>query len=86
MNALAVLAFGVFLVIAGYQAGIARDTEMQGIVFAAVTLVPAASCFLSAVPFAFYRLEFWTPRRHRSADLWRIRGRRRSVARRKEST
>jgi Na+/melibiose symporter-like transporter len=56
MNALAVLAFGVFLVLAGYQADVAVTPEMQGVVFVAVTLVPAASCFLSAVPFAFYHL------------------------------
>ena len=30
--------------------------EMQNTVFVAITLVPAASCLLSAVPFLFYRL------------------------------
>jgi GPH family glycoside/pentoside/hexuronide:cation symporter len=29
---------------------------MQSIVYAAITLVPAASCVLSAIPFLFYRL------------------------------
>lgn len=57
MNALAVLVFGVFVVIAGYQAGVHVTPRMQWIVFTAITLVPAASCVLSAIPFAFYRLD-----------------------------
>ena len=30
--------------------------EMQNTVFIAITLVPAISCLLSAIPFFFYRL------------------------------
>lgn len=56
MNALAVLVFGMFIVLAGYQAGVAVTPGMQWTVFAALTLVPAASCLVSAVPFVFYRL------------------------------
>ncbi|WP_394553782.1 MFS transporter [Agromyces sp. MMS24-JH15] len=56
MNALAVLVFGAFVVLAGYEAGVTVTPGMQDTVFAALTLVPALSCLVSAVPFAFYRL------------------------------
>ncbi len=56
MSALAVLVFGVFIVLAGYQAGVVVTPEMQNIVFVAITLVPALSCLVSAVPFLFYRI------------------------------
>ena len=56
MNALAVLVFGVFIVAAGYENGVDITPTMQNTVFAAITLVPAASCLLSAIPFLFYRL------------------------------
>jgi GPH family glycoside/pentoside/hexuronide:cation symporter len=56
MNALAVLVFGIFVVIAGYQAGVTVTPAMRQIVWSAITLVPAISCLLSVVPFAFYRL------------------------------
>lgn len=56
MNAVALLVFGLFLVAAGYQNGIAVTPEMQNTVWASITLVPAASCLVSVVPFLFYRL------------------------------
>ncbi|AYF98009.1 MFS transporter [Protaetiibacter intestinalis] len=56
MSALAVLVFGVFVVLAGYEAGATVTPAMQHTVFLSITLVPAASCLLSAVPFAFVRL------------------------------
>jgi sugar (glycoside-pentoside-hexuronide) transporter len=56
MNALAVLVFGVFVVMAGYEDGVTVTSQMQNTVFAAITLVPAVSCLLSAIPFLFYRL------------------------------
>ena len=56
MNAFAVLVFGAFVVMAGYEAGVTVTPEMQDIVFVAITLVPAVSCLLSAIPFLFYRL------------------------------
>jgi len=56
MSALAVLVFGLFVAFAGYQADVAVTPEMQNTVFAAITLVPAVSCLLSAIPFAFVRL------------------------------
>lgn len=56
MNALAILVFGVFIVVAGYEAGASVTPDMQWTVFASLTLVPAASCLVSAVPFLFYRL------------------------------
>jgi len=56
MSALAVLVFGIVIVIAGYQAGVTVTPEMQNIVFIGLTLIPAASCLISAVPFLFYRI------------------------------
>lgn len=56
MNALAVLVFGIFVVIAGYQAGVTVTPQMQNTVFIAITLVPAVSCLVSAVPFLFYKI------------------------------
>jgi hypothetical protein len=50
------LVFGVVVVIAGYQDGIAVTSAMQDTVWVGLTLVPALSCLLSAVPFWFYRL------------------------------
>jgi len=51
-----VLVFGVFVVIAGYEAGVEVTAEMQNTVFIAITLVPALSCLVSAVPFLFYKI------------------------------
>ena len=56
MNAVAVLVFGIFIVIAGYENGVVVTAQMQGTIFASITLVPAVSCVLSAIPFLFYRL------------------------------
>ncbi|MET0296292.1 MAG: glycoside-pentoside-hexuronide (GPH):cation symporter [Microbacterium sp.] len=56
MNALAVLVFGLFLVMAGYGADVEVTTGMQDLVWASITLVPAVSCLVSVVPFLFYRL------------------------------
>jgi sugar (glycoside-pentoside-hexuronide) transporter len=56
MNALAVLVFGSFIVLARYQDGVVITHTMQQIVWAAIALVPAVSCLISVVPFAFYRL------------------------------
>jgi GPH family glycoside/pentoside/hexuronide:cation symporter len=56
MNALAVLVFGIFVVLARYQAGVVITHTMQQLVWAAITVVPAVSCLVSVVPFAFYRL------------------------------
>jgi len=59
MSALAVLVFGLFVALSGYEADAAVTPAMQNVVFAAITLVPAASCLVSAVPFAFVRLPRW---------------------------
>jgi len=56
MSALAVLVFGLFVVAAGYQADAPVTPEMQNTVFLSITIVPAISCLVSAVPFLFYRL------------------------------
>ncbi len=56
MSALSVLLFGIFVVLAGYEEGVAVTPGMQHTVWLAITLVPAASCLLSAIPFWRYRL------------------------------
>ncbi len=57
MSALSVLLFGIFIVLARYEGGGVGTPEEQNIVWLAITLVPAASCLLSAIPFWRYRLE-----------------------------
>jgi len=57
MSALSVLLFGIFVVLAGYEEGVVVTPDMQNTVWLAITLVPAASCLLSAIPFFLYRLE-----------------------------
>jgi sugar (glycoside-pentoside-hexuronide) transporter len=56
MNALSVLVFGLFVVLAGYQADVPVTTGMQETIWVGLTLVPAVSCVLSALPFLSYRL------------------------------
>jgi sugar (glycoside-pentoside-hexuronide) transporter len=57
MGALAVLVFGAFVVLAGYQDGVKITPELQNTVFFSITVIPAISCVLSAIPFFFYRLK-----------------------------
>jgi GPH family glycoside/pentoside/hexuronide:cation symporter len=56
MGALAVLVFGAFVVLAGYQDGVKITPQLQNTVFFSITIIPAISCVLSAIPFFFYRL------------------------------
>jgi len=56
MSAFSTLAFGIVIVIAGYQEGVVVTAEMQNITFIGITLLPAVSCLVSAIPFFFYRL------------------------------
>jgi len=56
MTAVAVLVFGLFIVIAGYHDGVHVTAQMQQVVWVSITVVPAVSCLVSAVPFLFYRL------------------------------
>ncbi|MEO6532604.1 MAG: glycoside-pentoside-hexuronide (GPH):cation symporter [Pseudolysinimonas sp.] len=56
MGALAVLVFGAFVVLAGYQAGVKITPQMQSTVFFSITIIPAISCVLSTIPFFFYKL------------------------------
>lgn len=56
MSALAIAAFGVVVVWAGYQDGVAITPAMQQVVWIGITLIPAVSSLLSAIPFWFYRL------------------------------
>jgi Na+/melibiose symporter-like transporter len=56
MSAFSVLAFGIFIVIAGYQDGVTVTPPMQNTIFLAITILPAVSCLASLVPFFFYKL------------------------------
>lgn len=56
MGALAVLVSGAFVVLAGYSSGVHVTTAMTTTVFFSITVIPAISCVLSAIPFFFYRL------------------------------
>ena len=56
MTAAAVLVFGLFIVAAGYHEGVHTTAGMQQTVWLSITIVPAISCLVSAVPFVFYRL------------------------------
>jgi sugar (glycoside-pentoside-hexuronide) transporter len=56
MTAVAVLVFGLFIVIAGYHDGVHVTAQMQQTVWFSITVVPAISCLVSAIPFLFYRL------------------------------
>ena len=56
MAAASVLVFGVFVVLAGYQDGVTVTPGMQQTIWVSITIIPAISCLLSAVPFWFYRL------------------------------
>ena len=57
MSAVSILVFGIFVVLAGYEEGVVVTPAMQQTVWIAITLVPAASCLLSALPFWRYRLD-----------------------------
>ncbi len=56
MTAVAVLVFGLFVVLAGYHDGVTVTPAMQQTVWVSITVIPAVSCVLSAIPFLFYRL------------------------------
>jgi sugar (glycoside-pentoside-hexuronide) transporter len=56
MAAAAVGVFGLFVGLAGYHAGVHVTFAMQQTVWLSLTIVPAISCLLSAIPFWFYRL------------------------------
>lgn len=56
MGSLAVLVFGMMLAYAGYESGAAVTPQMQDVVFRSITLIPAASCLISVVPFFFYKI------------------------------
>jgi sugar (glycoside-pentoside-hexuronide) transporter len=56
MTAVAVLVFGLFIVIAGYQEGVHITPAIQNTVWISISIVPAISCLVSAIPFFFYRL------------------------------
>lgn len=56
MAGLSVIVFGAFVAIAHYQNGVKVTHDIQNVIFLSITIVPAISCILSAVPFFFYRL------------------------------
>lgn len=56
MAAVAVGVFLLFVAVAGYSKNVHVTFEMQQTVWLSLTIVPAISCLLSAIPFWFYRL------------------------------
>jgi GPH family glycoside/pentoside/hexuronide:cation symporter len=56
MAGLSVIVFGAFVALANYSTGVKVTHDIQNVIFMSITLVPAASCVLSAIPFWFYRL------------------------------
>ena len=62
MGSLAVLVFGMMLAMTGYESGIVVTAKMQNTVFLSITLIPAASCLVSIVPFLLYKLPEEAPR------------------------
>jgi sugar (glycoside-pentoside-hexuronide) transporter len=56
MAGLSVIVFGAFVAIAHYQNGVKVTHDIQNVIFLSITIVPAISCVLSAIPFFFYRL------------------------------
>jgi sugar (glycoside-pentoside-hexuronide) transporter len=61
MVAVATLAFGIAIVVAGYHEGVHVTKQMTETAWVTLTLVPAISCVLSVIPFWFYRLGGRTP-------------------------
>ncbi len=56
MGSLSVLVFGLVISSVGYESGVTVTADMQNSVFFAITIIPAISCLLSAIPFAFYNV------------------------------
>ena len=56
MGALSTLAFSALLIIFRYTKGVLITPEIQSGVFLSLTLIPAVSCLLSALPFISYPL------------------------------
>jgi Na+/melibiose symporter-like transporter len=56
MAGLSVIVFGAFVALAHYQTGVKVTHDIQNVIFMSITLIPALSCVLSAIPFFFYRL------------------------------
>jgi GPH family glycoside/pentoside/hexuronide:cation symporter len=56
MAGLSIIVFGAFVALANYSSGVHVTHGIQNVIFMSITLVPAASCILSAIPFYFYRL------------------------------
>ncbi len=56
MGSLAVLVFGAALAYLGYEKGVEISERMKDSVYMTITLVPALSCLVSVVPFAFFQI------------------------------
>lgn len=56
MGSLAVLVFGVMLASTGYESGVVVTQGMKNTVFLSITIIPAASCLVSIVPFLLYKI------------------------------
>lgn len=57
MGSLAILVTGAVLAMIGYEKGVTVTEGMKDAVFKTISLVPAASCLVSVIPFAFFSLE-----------------------------
>lgn len=56
MGSLAVLLFGAVLASIGYEKTAAVTAHMKNAVYMTITLVPAASCLVSVIPFLFFSI------------------------------
>jgi GPH family glycoside/pentoside/hexuronide:cation symporter len=56
MGSLAILVTGAVLAMIGYEKGVTVTEGMKDAVFKTISLVPAASCLVSVIPFAFFSL------------------------------
>jgi GPH family glycoside/pentoside/hexuronide:cation symporter len=57
MGSLAILVTGAVLAMIGYEKGVTVTEGMKDAVFKTISLVPAASCLVSVIPFAFFSLK-----------------------------
>ncbi|HOS17694.1 MAG TPA: MFS transporter [Clostridia bacterium] len=56
MGSLSVLAFGAVIASLGYEKGVEVTAHMKDATYRTITLLPAASCLVSVVPFLFFEL------------------------------
>ena len=57
MSSVGILVFGMVIAMTGYQEGVVATEPMIDAAFFTITVIPAISCLLSAIPFMFYKLD-----------------------------